>query len=196
MFVRGLVLASALLIPSPVAPATLPLMVIQPQSIVQVICYGKGGVWAGTAFRIGPGGLGASVNHVTSSGGTCLIDGKPMNLAYKSPTYDFSEVLLDDGPYIPIDCGGFVKGKRYLGVGYARGLSTLTTVELTATGETSENESVLEGMWTVVPGMSGGVLIDEETGRAVGTINMDDFQDGLSWSVPLSVTPLCKKATA
>ena len=196
MFVRGLVLASALLIPSPVAPATLPLMVIQPQSILQVICYGKGEVWAGTAFRIGPGGLGASVNHVTSSGGTCLIDGKPMNLAYKSSTYDFSEVLLDDGPYIPIDCGGYIKGHKYLAAGYARGEPNIYTIELTATGETDHNESTLIGMLTVIPGMSGGVLIDEETGRAVGTINMDDFQDGVSWSVPLSVTPLCSKPTA
>lgn len=192
---RALAVAAALLVPSPVASASLPLVVVRPGAIEQVICYGKGEIWAGTAFRIG-NGLGLSVNHVTSTGGTCIIGGEPMNLAYKSPTYDFSELLMSDGPYLQVDCGGFVKGRKYLSVGYARGLPELYTVELTATGETNQNESTLTGMVPIVPGMSGGPVLDEETGKVVGTNNMESFEDGLSWSVPLSVTPLCRKASA
>ena len=192
--IRALVLAAALLIPSPVAPASLPLVVVQPSSIQQVICFGKGYISAGTAFRVGPQ-LELSVNHVTSEP-NCYIDGKPINLAYKSPDRDFSELVADDGPYLTIDCGGFVKGKRYLAIGYARGLPNLYTVELTGTGQTDSGESVLTGMVPVIPGMSGGPVIDEETGRVVGTTNMENFEEGLSWSVPLSSTPLCSKASA
>lgn len=185
------VLAAALLIPLPVCPANLPLMVVQPQSLMQVVCYGKDYISSGTAFRVGPR-FGVSVNHVTSSG-ECYIDGKPIVLAYKSPTRDFSEVLTDDGPYLTVDCGGFVKGRRYLALGYARGEQNIVSLELTATGVTNQHGSVLTGMVPVIPGMSGGAVLDEETGRVVGTVNMENFEEGLSWSVPLSDTPICAK---
>lgn len=183
-------LALSVLIPSPVAP-TLPAVVIQPESIVQVICFGKGDISSGTAFRVGPTGLLISVNHVTSSP-NCFISGKPINLAYKSPTSDFSELQGEDGPYIGIDCGGFVKGRKYLAVGFARGVSPLTVLELTGTGAHDHGQAILVGMVPVIPGMSGGAIIDEQTGRAVGVINAENFEDGLSWSQELKTTPVCK----
>lgn len=183
--------ASALLIQATSDP--LPLIVIQPESIVQVICFAPGAVTAGTAFRIGPTGLLLSVNHVTSTKAQCYIAGKPINLAYKSPTADFSELQGDDGPYLDIDCGGFVKGRKYIALGYGRGLKTLTEVELIGTGQHSNGEATLMGVFSVVPGQSGGPIIDEQTGKVVGTVNMENYEEGLSWSVELKNTPVCKK---
>jgi hypothetical protein len=102
----------------------------------------------------------------------------------------------DAGKYLKIDCGGFVKGRQYVAVGYARGLSSLTAIELEATGETFDGYSVLVGMLTVIPGMSGGAVLDEETGKVVGTVNVYNFEQGWSGSVPLSETPVCKKSIA
>jgi hypothetical protein len=193
MYLRGLALASALLIPSPVAPANpLPMVIIQPAAIVQVVCYSKQYTDAGTAFRVGPDGLGLSVNHVTSSG-NCYIDGKPLTLAYKSPKTDFSEVTLDDGPYLGIDCNGFVKGHHYIAIGYARGISPVTTLDLTATGQHDSNgQELLLSMVPVIPGMSGGPIIDADTGKVVGTVNAENFEEGLSWSEELKNEPVCR----
>jgi hypothetical protein len=196
MLFRTVAAAISLLIPTPLAPAsTQGLVVISPAAIMQVWCVSPKWISAGTAFRVGPS-LSISVNHVTSAPGTCAVGGKAMDLAYKSPTLDFSELLTDEGPYLQIDCGGFVKGRKYLALGFARAIDTLTTVELTATGKTSGGQEILYGIFSVVPGMSGGPLVSEDTGRVVGTVNREDFEDGISLSVPLSSTPLCKKDVA
>lgn len=188
--VRDPVLAGSFVVPQ------LGDIVIPPQTILEVVCFGKGGAWAGTAFRVGKGLL-LSVNHVTSNG-SCFIAGKPLSVKYKSPTSDFSMVNGDDGPFLPIDCGGFVKGRKYVALGHARGLDLITQVELTATGETdgTNGQAVLSGVFSVVPGQSGGPVIDEETGKVVGTVNMENYEDGLSWSVPLSGTPVCQGKAA
>jgi hypothetical protein len=192
MYIRGLAVATALLIPSPSATESLPLVVVQPASIVQVICYGKDYTDAGTAFRVGPTGLLLSVNHVTSTP-NCYIEGKPINLAYKSPNTDFSELQGDDGPYLGIDCNGFVKGHHYIAIGYARGISPVTTLDLTATGQHDSNgQELLLSMVPVIPGMSGGPIIDADTGKVVGTVNAENFEEGLSWSEELKNEPVCR----
>jgi hypothetical protein len=189
--------AVAVLIPSPSAQASLiGTVVVSPKAISTVTCFSKKGVWMGTAFRIGPQGLTLSVNHVTSSG-RCFISGKEIEIAYKSPVADFSELNGRPGPWLPIDCGGFVKDRKYLAVGHARGLDELTTVELTGTDTIDKDgQARLEGVFSVIPGQSGGPVIDAETGRVVGTINMEDFEEGLSWSVPLKGTPVCRSSSS
>jgi hypothetical protein len=169
--------------------------IVDPAAIVQVWCFAKDAIYAGSAFRVGNGLL-LSVNHVTSSG-QCLIDGKAIDIKYKAPKADFSMLKGGEGPFLKVDCGGFVKGRKYLAVGFARGLDHLTIVELAGTGQIDpdNNEAVLMGVFAVVPGMSGGAILDEETGEVVGTINAENFEEGLSWSVPLSDTPLCGKGT-
>jgi hypothetical protein len=72
-------------------------------------------------------------------------------------------------------------------------LDRLTTVELEGTGETTNGYAILKGISVVIPGMSGGSIIDAETGKVVGTINAFDMVNGLSYSVPLSNTPICAK---
>jgi hypothetical protein len=188
-------LALALLIPSASVTETLPLVVVQPDSIVQVLCFGKDSESAGTAFRVGPQFL-LSVNHVTSGPEQCFIGGKPINLAWKSPTSDFSELLGDEGPYLPIDCKGFVKDRHYIAIGFARGISPATTVDLVGTGEHDHGMALLVGMVPVIPGMSGGPVIDAETGRVVGVVNAENFEDGLSWSQELKDEPVCRGAVA
>lgn len=161
-------------------------------AIVQVICPAVGGYSAGTAFRIGRG-LGVSVNHVTAPG-TCTIKGASVRVVYKSPTADFSMIASDEGPFLKVDCGGFIKGRHYLAVGYARGAPFLTTVDLVATGETRGGYAVLSGIFTMIPGQSGGPAIDAVTGAVVGTNNVYDAPRGLSGSVELRNTPVCGKA--
>jgi hypothetical protein len=102
----------------------------------------------------------------------------------------------DAGKYLKIDCGGFVKGRQYVAVGYARAAPFLTTVALEATGQTYDGFAILVGIFTVVPGMSGGAVLDADTGKVVGTVNVYNMEQGWSGSVPLSETPLCRKNIA
>jgi hypothetical protein len=112
MLVRAALVATAFLVPTPISPASMTgLVVISPDAIPEVICPGSDYTSAGSAFRVGPDGLLLSVNHVTSEP-NCAIDGKPINIAYASPTEDFSELIGDEGPYLQIDCGGFVEGPQ------------------------------------------------------------------------------------
>lgn len=192
-FFRAFAAAAAILMPSPVAQANVaPLSVIQPDAIVQVICPETGGWSAGTAFRVGPSGIILSVNHVTKPG-TCQINGKPIKVSYASPDSDFSMIDGDSGDYLKVDCGGFVKGRTYLAVGYARGAPFLTTVELQATGQSADGFAILTGMLTVIPGMSGGAIISADTGKVVGMVNVYNFEEGWSGSVELKGTPICQK---
>lgn len=190
---RSLFAALALLVPSTVAPASVDQVVIPESAIVQVICPVTGGWSAGTAFRVG--GYLLSVNHVTKPG-TCTISGKPVKIDYVAPKQDFSMLDSDPGPFLKVDCGGFVKGHQYLAIGYARAAPFLTTVALIATGQTSDGFAILEGIFTVIPGMSGGAVIDSETGKVVGTVNVYNMEEGWSGSVPLSDTPVCKRNIA
>src|SRR5690349_5764223 len=116
MLFRGLA-ATALLIPSPVAPATVaPMVVISPEAIPLVMCIAKDGTYAGSAFRIG-NGLMLSVNHVTSSG-QCFIGNAPIIVKYKAAAQDFSMIGGGEGPFLTIDCSGYVKGRDYIALGH------------------------------------------------------------------------------
>lgn len=192
LFFRAFVAASSLLMPAQIAPASVtPMTIISPEAIVQVICYGKGETDSGTAFRVGPDGQMLSVNHVTNSG-TCYIGGKPIGHVWKSPTADFSMVDGDEGPYLSIDCGGFVKGRTYIAMGYARGIADVQ-LQLVALGVNDSNgQALLESMVPVIPGMSGGPIVSADTGRVVGVVNAENFEAGISWSVALKDTPICK----
>lgn len=153
--------------------------------IVQVRCM-QG---SGTAFRISPTTL-LSVAHVTSLSG-CFINGKPFTVKHKNG--DFSILSMDDKAprWLAIDCNGFVAGRAYIALGFARGLPTLTEVDITATGRIEGEWSILQGVWTVIPGQSGGPIIDPTTGKVVGTINVFDARAGRSGSVALKSTAAC-----
>ena len=196
--VRVSVVAAAMLFSHPsavIVPSTSD-VVIDPTALVQVICVKGTDEYAGTAFRVGNGVL-LSVNHVTESG-RCTINGAPISKWYKSPNSDFSMLHGDSGAAIKVDCGGFVKGHHYVAVGYGRGLQTLTEVDLVAIGQNDprNGQALLSGVFAVVPGQSGGAILDEDTGKAVGMVNAEDYEDGISWSVALRDTPICEGKAA
>jgi hypothetical protein len=154
--------------------------------IVRVDC----GPYAGSAFYIGRNDL-VSVNHVTSLPG-CTIAGEPFTVDAHSGDFSILTTAHEGDRWLKIDCGGFVKNHRYEAIGYAHGLDTLTAVDVTATGFTERGFSILTGVFNFIPGQSGGAVIDPDTGSVVGTVNTFDAEDGLSGSVAIKDTSLCK----
>lgn len=200
--IRALVLTAALLIPSPVAPASVPLA----DAIPKVVCPARDGQYMGTAFYVGPHLL-LTARHI-SANAPCFIDGEPMHVTYTAPNDDYA-VLSDDrtGRFIHADCQGFVADRQYAVLGHGRGVDTIVRVDVVASGETYYAKpkddvpyrgpySVLRGMFEGVPGQSGGPIVDAETGDAVGIVSAADWENGITLAVPLSDTPVCKKATA
>lgn len=175
-------LATLLLVPSPAVPQT-----IEPNPLVLITCPMPGGYSAGTGVRIGS--IIVSADHVTH--GDCYANGKHLK-SFTAPGLDFSISPDVRGAYLKVDCDGFVRGRKYIARGYARGLHTVTEIELTGTGEKSWGFSILTGVFTVIPGMSGGAITDAETGKLVGIINIYDMPRGLSGSVAMADTPICK----
>ena len=196
MIVKALCGASLLLAPASVAPAV-PLL---DQAIPKVVCpvYENNVLlgWSmGSAVRIGRHFL-LSVKHVTSVG-NCTINGKPIKVNYEGHPQDFSELTTqDEGATLRMDCGGFVKGRTYLAIGHARGRDELTTIELEGTGIKQDGYSVLIGIETVIPGQSGGAVIDADTHAVVGMVNAYNMEDGTSYSIALKDTSLCRGSAA
>ena len=148
----------------------------------------------GSAFRVGPHIL-LSVAHVTSIGG-CEINGVPIKVIRTQG--DFAELYSDDvaDKWLKVDCGGFRKGHLYTAIGFARGMPFQTTIDVTDTGSALSGFERLWGVFTVIPGQSGGAMIDPETGKVVGTINVYDAGRGNSGSIPLKDTPVCDGGVA
>lgn len=183
--------AVSLLIPlasaSPWVPSIPPTMGNNHPLVEKVLCDTA----RGTAFRVGKD-YWLSVKHVTDKG-NCKVNGEPVKELWNSPTQDFSIFRLEarTGKSFKIDCGGFRDGAIYTATGHARGLDDQTHVTLTATSRSISGFAVLKGVFTVIPGQSGGPVIDRETGKVVGTINVFQPVEGLSGSLPLRDTPVC-----
>jgi hypothetical protein len=182
-------LLSGLLALSPVASEHPDVVFQNLASVYRVDCDS----WRGTAFRVGPNHF-LSVAHVTS-GTHCNIAGKPTTVTEQDGANDFAQLNADirGGKPYAIDCGGFVPGRWYWAAGYAFGAMFQTNVAIYATYAFSDNgERVFMGMHTVIPGMSGGPVIDPATGAVVGTVNMYDPENGLSFSRELKGTSVCR----
>lgn len=148
----------------------------------------------GSAVRIGPNLL-VSAHHVTSADG-CTINGKPFKILYASRQKDFSLLRLEGDGFVPIDCGGFKDGRDYIAIGHARGLNELMAVRLVGTGrhESRNGLAILKGIATVIPGQSGGPVIDRETRAVVGIVNIYDSPGGLSGSREMRDMGVCGSA--
>lgn len=161
--------------------------------VEQVLCLTDG--LAGTAFRITPD-LYLSVNHVTKHQG-CTIGGLPITVKYADPVGDFSIVqapLRVEGG-IPISCKGYTNGEYYYAIGFADGLPWSQAVTIHADwlatllyGDKLQN--VFKGIETVIPGMSGGPVLNAQ-GQVVGVINAYNGY-GMSWSRALRDTVICE----
>lgn len=161
-----------------------------------------------TAFRVDAHTL-VTARHVVLKA-PCTIAGEPMQVTYTSTQSEYA-ILRDDRPgrALHVDCGGFVQGRHYTALGHARGLEEVTPVDVLALGPArsvtvanSKGEEnligmeLLVGIFTTIPGQSGGPLVDKETGDAVGIVSGGNFEEGISSAVPLSITPLCKGKVA
>lgn len=159
--------------------------IVHPE-VLRVQCIGA----SGSAFRIGQTKA-LSVAHVTGRSG-CFIENKTYTTVHQKGDFAILELPTPSGAYAKIDCGGFIPGRRYEAIGFARGRYTLTIVTgLVATGEKFGEMAVLSGVFTVIPGQSGGIIRDSQTKLVVGTVNLFDPQNGLSASVELKGTELC-----
>jgi hypothetical protein len=182
------VLVAAALVAAPV-PAQTPPPLAPP--IPVVTCPVPGGASMGSAFRIGPRLL-LSVAHVTHFP-ACYIDGEKVKVTYTSG--DFSIITVSrPGSFLKVDCGGFVKGHKYLALGHPRGIDELVGVPMIATGQSNGGQAILSGIFEAQPGMSGGPIVDVDTLRVVGTVNTGNWEDGETGSVQLKDTAVCSKS--
>lgn len=130
-----------------------------------------------------------SVNHVTSLHG-CFIDGQPA-VPHPEDNLDFSTIDLP-AKGLRINCEGFKDNEIYWAVGYAWGGPVQRVITLVGTGQkdSSTGEAILLGNPTVIPGMSGGPILNSR-GEVVGTVNQYSPMFPLSLSRELRDTSLC-----
>jgi hypothetical protein len=149
----------------------------------QVVCNeGKG-----TAFDIADGRM-VSVAHVTKLT-NCQIDGKAID-AKSEAGLDFSVIKAAQREGFPINCEGFKPGEWYFAIGHAKGWQWQTMMRLMATYQTESGQTELLGPPQVIPGMSGGPVLNAK-GEVVGTVNRYHNFFPLSYSQPLKGTSLC-----
>jgi hypothetical protein len=142
----------------------------------------------GTAFEAD--GHMVSVEHVTSLHG-CFIDRAAVK-ATPEAGLDFSIIDLP-AKGLRINCDGFKRGEMYYAVGYAYGNPVQRMIVLIGTGQHDEGngEAILLGWPSVIPGMSGGPIINNKA-EVVGSVNM--YLPGFPFSLSreLKDTSLCR----
>lgn len=145
----------------------------------------------GTAVQIGHHRL-ISAAHVTAMHG-CAVGGKPVTVTEQDGARDFAEISADvPGPGLKMSCEGYHAGEWVWSVGYAHGASFQTAIALYATYiKDREGKRVLIGPYTVIPGMSGGPIMNAR-GEVVGIVNAYVPDTEISFSRDLRDTDLCR----
>jgi hypothetical protein len=171
------------------SPETAPVYVDYPE-IRQVLCDDS----AGSAFRVGAGAF-VTAWHVASSAG-CKIDGEPIDIVHKDEAHDFvilrTQVL---GGGLRIDCGGFVDGEGYAGVGYSHGGDKQEVIAVVSMAGLSALDVWMQftNLWGArfIPGQSGGPVLNKN-GEVVGVVYGYNTAAPLSYSQALKDTILCQ----
>lgn len=185
MLLRTACATSLLALAAPIAAGPSVYGVPDDSRIVRVQCMNG----SGSAFRIGRNTY-LSVAHVTTQA-ACYANGKPIEAVRMDGDFTIARVRDNRAGFMRIDCGGFIPGREYIAFGFARGLDGLTAVELVATNMRNDDTVALRGMATVIPGQSGGPIVDKLTGSVVGTVNTYNMQYGISGSVELKSKEVC-----
>ena len=160
----------------------------------------------GTAVYIDSRGIFMTAHHVSEyEQCTDAISGKPLNTYYSDEENDFALLSMDtkgDNRFVQTSCAGFVTGKTYYSVGFAKGYD-LSIHKVVATNKYSGKDFVVDGIarpnahlrkleGVLIQGMSGGAMIDLETGIVVG-INNVTLPWTEAYSKELKDTVLCRK---
>lgn len=139
----------------------------------------------------------SSVNHVTSEPG-CQIDTGPVQTVYSDGKLDYSSSHVDavEAPF-EVDCAGLIKGRQYIAVGFAHGLAVQRAVVVSPEADDLPNmqwddSTTMVGTERLIPGMSGGPVIDAETGKVAGLVRGYNSFPGISYAVDVKLTPLCR----
>jgi hypothetical protein len=153
--------------------------------VARVQCAGG----SGTAFKTERGWVSAA--HVTSLFG-CEIGGVPVG-ATAEGKLDFSRLdYADKTRGFKINCEGFKPGTYVFAIGYGGGYTWQTMTRHLATfKDTDDGLRFLLGSPTVIPGMSGGPILNEQ-GEVVGMVNMYAKLFPVSFSRALKDTSLCR----
>jgi hypothetical protein len=161
-------------------------------AVHQVICKMEKGSTRGTAFLVAPNTL-ATAAHVLDE--DCSIDGKPITVKENRGDLDFAIVEADiPGRPMRVNCAGFTAGRWAYATGYANGFGWQTTLALLAVYlKDEEGKRALLGMPRVIPGMSGGPIVNE-AGEVLGIVNAYHNFAPLSFSRELKDTSLCRSA--
>ena len=158
--------------------------------------------YTGTGVVIGEGTM-ITAAHVIQPTDICVDQesGQIGVVVYKDfsadvATVKFSKKLFSEK--MEISCKGFKKGGRYFAIGYEHGESLVinrmvgsgvTEQVLTVEGGNYPQMSMLFGR--IIPGMSGGPIVDDK-GRMVGMNNATDSQMR-GWSRSMRDTKYCAK---
>jgi hypothetical protein len=208
---RAAFLAMCLLTPAaaqtpPMTPAQLvrllpaeqpeqPDMVLQDYPLVHRVDCFEG---RGSAFRVGKNHW-MSAAHVTRLH-FCSVALSPLTVTYQDETADFAEFDTPLGVPngFPIDCGGFKPGHWYWAIGYPNGGVQQIAIALYATIYRHDGDGfrIFVSPHDVIPGMSGGPILDPDTGAVVGTVNANNDEYNLSFSRELKDTVACKGSVA
>jgi hypothetical protein len=146
---------------------------------------------SGTGFRVGLHHW-LSVAHVTAMH-NCEVDGAKIAVTEQDGKRDFSRFDTEQGAPngFRVDCSGFVPGQWYFAIGHALGKPYQTLIPLYATyAKGPDGKRVLLGEYDVIPGMSGGPILNAE-GEVVGTINAYMPGTPISLSRELRDTSIC-----
>lgn len=146
----------------------------------------------GTAFRVGQNHW-ASVAHVTSMT-NCEVEGQAIAITDQDGPHDFARFDTETGTPngLKVNCDGFIPGRWYWAVGHAHGAPFQIEIALYATYRVSrDGKHELIGPYTVIPGMSGGPVLDED-GAVVGTVNSYVENTSTSFSRELKDTSICR----
>jgi hypothetical protein len=186
--VKAGAIALALLIPADATSSTQTSRWVFYPYVEQVVCDNS----FGTAFRIGHNRL-LSVDHVTSHTG-CTVDNEPITVELADPELDFSIALsARPGPNIvKYSCAGIKAGEWVYAIGHAKGWPRQQMIALVSRGwKHPDGMAILHGNGTVIPGMSGGPVINA-AGEVVATVNAYNPWINLSFVRELKDTPLCQ----